>query len=258
MCLIAFAWRRNHDLPLALCANRDEFYARPSQSAHQWTDHPPVFAGRDLQAGGTWMGLADGGRFAAVTNIRDPSRNNPDAHSRGQLVSDFLLSSLSPAEFCRALAPRSKHYNGFNLLLCDGREMFYFNNLEQQGQRLPPGIYGLSNALLDTPWPKTLQARRRLRGWLDEPSAIESLARLLDDEQPADDLQLPDTGIDPALEKSLSAQFIRLEHYGTRCSSALLVDGSGTASFCELSFDRGRPAGTVKQHFPALFPDPQE
>ncbi len=254
MCLITFAWRQHADFALALCANRDEFYDRPTHAARRWHDHPQVFAGRDLKAGGTWMGVADSGRFAAITNVRDPAQNDPAATSRGELVADFLISPHTAREYCHRLSPRCDRFNGFNLLVCDGHELVYFNNISRQVQVLEPGLYTLSNAFLDTPWPKTHSARQRLQDWLHAPGEVATLAALLDDSEPAADDELPDTGVPGELEKALSSQFIRLDHYGTRSSTGFLIHASGAAELHEISYAQGQAQGAVQHVWPDFWP----
>ena len=236
MCLIAFAWRAHPDYPLVLVANRDEYYARPAQAAHFWPDRPNIFAGRDLEAGGSWLGVTRSGRVAALTNYRDPASHRADAASRGSLVSEYLSLENSPRQYAASLLQQADRYNGFNLLLGDGNELVYYSNRGDGIESLQPGVYGLSNALLDTPWPKTRNAKARLGQWLANPGTVETLARLLVDPTTAEDDELPSTGIDRQLEKALSAQFIELEHYGTRCASALTVDDLGKAEFIEQCF----------------------
>jgi len=254
MCLIIFAWRQHADFALALCANRDEFYDRPTQAAQRWHDHPQVFAGRDLKAGGTWMGVADSGRFGAITNVRDPAQNDPAATSRGELVARFLTSPHTALDYCRQLSPQSDRFNGFNLLLCDGHELVYFNNISRQAELLEPGIYALSNAFLNTAWPKTQSARQRLHEWLHGPGEVATLAALLNDSEPASDDELPDTGVPRELEKALSSQFIRLDHYGTRSSTGFLIHASGDAEMHEISYAEGQAQGAVQHSWRGFWP----
>ncbi len=239
MCLIAFAWQKHPDFPLVVSANRDEFYARPTLWAHSWPEHPNIYAGKDLQAGGTWLGISKTGRFAAITNVRNHSKNSHNASSRGELVSNFLISDLSAEKYAELLVTTATEYNGYNLIFCDGHQLYYYSNSADNPQQLSPGIFGLSNALLDTPWPKCSLAKSQLSAWLQEPLCVESLANLLNDRQQAPEHKLPSTGISYSLEKALSAQFIELEKYGTRCSTGILVNRHGTATFFEQSFDIG-------------------
>ncbi len=251
MCLITFAWQAHADYPLVVVANRDEFYNRPTQSAHFWIDQPQIFGGRDLSAGGSWMALTRNGRFAALTNYRDPENHNTGAASRGSLVSDFLISNLSAPDFIDSIHHQASAYNGFNLIACDGDKMVYYSNQVDGISILEPGTYALSNALLDTPWPKTRSALTKLSNWLEQPGQIDSLVQLLKDPQTFDDEQLANTGIPYTMEKALSAQFIKLDHYGTRCTTALIVDQCGNAEFIE---QRHHPdAGQTIQCFEAFW-----
>jgi len=234
MCLIVFAWRPGHAQPLVVAANRDEFYARPTQPLAQWSDAPQVYAGRDLEAGGTWLGVGADGRFAALTNIRDPGQM-PALKSRGELVARFLTGNLSITEYLDEVLPRAGEYGGFNLLLGNGSELWHHNARDARPRQLAEGIYGVSNAGLNTPWPKLLKARAALGEVLDDPRP-ESLLALLNDPQPAPVADLPDTGVGLATETLLSSVFIASPAYGTRASTALIVHADGTRHLVERSF----------------------
>ncbi len=251
MCLITFAWQAHTDYALVLAANRDEFFQRPAQSAQFWPDHPDIFGGRDLSAQGSWLALNQRGRFAALTNFRDPQNMDPQARSRGALVSNFLLCDLSAEAYAVDILARGDEFNGFNLLVCDGVKMVYCSNQLPDIKLLEPGVYALSNALLDTPWPKTIAARDNLRLWLTSPGSTQSLLSLLSDTRQADDDQLPATGIPYAMEKALSAQFIKLDHYGTRCTTAVVIDQDGNAEFIEQRYHPD--AGQTTQRFDAFW-----
>jgi uncharacterized protein with NRDE domain len=239
MCLIVFAWRPAHRQPLILAANRDEFYARPTSPLAEWLDAPGVYAGRDLEAGGTWLGVGNHGRFAALTNIRDP--NQPlGRRSRGELVARFLSDEELSGEqltedYLAEVAGRAGEYGGFNLLLGTADSLYYLNAVDPQPQRLEAGIYGLSNAGLDTPWPKLLKAKAALTAQLDDPQPS-ALLRLLRDPEKAPMAELPDTGVGLATETLLSSIFIASPTYGTRASSALIVNADGSRHFVEHSF----------------------
>lgn len=243
MCLIIFAHRPDADLPLVVTANRDEFFSRPTREAGFWDDEnlPGILAGRDLQAGGTWLGVTRSGRFAAVTNIRDPARQQPKPRSRGDLTRNFLASSDSAEDYCRSLQPSFDDFAGFNLLVSDGRSLCYVNNHAQIIETLEPGLYGLSNGRLNSDWPKVRRGREQLGALLDEPAALstDSLLAMMTDRRLAVDAELPQTGVPKALERTLSAAFIHYpqESYGTRCSSALIVDRQGRMRFSEQNFD---------------------
>ena len=234
MCLIVFAWRPGHALPLIVAANRDEFYARPTQALTAWEDAPGVHAGRDLEAGGTWLGVGPQGRFAALTNIRDPGQPL-GPRSRGELVAGYLQGELGVEAYLDQVASRSKQYSGFNLLVGDERQLGYLHAREAAPRLLEPGVYGLSNAGLDTPWPKLVKARRGLERLLDSAEPQQLLA-LLADAEPASDGELPETGVGLATEKLLSSVFIASQNYGTRASTVLIVDDQGNRRLIEHSF----------------------
>jgi uncharacterized protein with NRDE domain len=231
MCLIAIAWQAHPDYPLVVAANRDEWRDRPALPAHWWSDHPALLAGRDLQAGGTWMGITRGGRFAAVTNFRDPSDKRSTALSRGALVAQFLLGSDAPSAYLADLAGRADQYNGFNLLVGDGRELLYFGSREGGVRAVAPGVHALSNHLLDEPWPKVTKAREAMRASVADGDA--PLFAMLSDATPAPDHALPDTGVGLERERWLSPILIVGETYGTRASTVLRVATDGRVRFEE-------------------------
>jgi uncharacterized protein with NRDE domain len=234
MCLIVFAWRPGHAQPLIVAANRDEFYARPSLPLAQWPDTPQVYAGRDQEAGGTWLGIGADGRFAALTNIRDPHQP-PARKSRGELVARFLHGSLPIDHYLADVNGRSIEYAGFNLLIGTPQELWHYNANESTPTQLTAGIYGLSNAGLDTPWPKLLKAKAALAQVLDDPHP-EALLGILSDPQTAPFSELPDTGVGLATESLLSSVFIASPSYGTRASTALIVHADGLRHMVERSF----------------------
>lgn len=269
MCLIAFAWQTRPDLPLVLASNRDEFFDRPTAPADWWQpapDGPKVLSGRDLQAGGTWMGVSATGRFAALTNFRAPNERKPEAPSRGPLVANFLGGDTAPGDYLRGIAGAAAAYNGFSLIAGDlvRRELWiYSNRAGSAPRRLEPGVYGLSNALLDTPWPKLLALRGRLHTALAEqsPDLVAHLLATLADPNLAPEPELPSTGIDPELEKVLSAIFIVPAvrqpggpAYGTRTSTILTVAAAGPAVFHERNFDTA--GGATERAFRFSLPVP--
>ena len=239
MCLIAFAYKVHPVYNLVLAANRDEFFARPTKAVHYWTDVPNLYAGRDLKEGGTWLGLTRDGKFSAVTNYRDGPAPQQREQSRGRLTVDFLSGPLSADTFFENLTPSASAYGGFNLLCGDADGLHYLSNAGGGRQTLNPGIFGLSNAHLDTPWPKVVRAKHRLQNLLEQPD-VDPLAvmRILHDRQPAADEDLPNTGIPAEWEKLLSAAFIRADEYGTRCTTVLLQEYSGRTLFLECVFDQ--------------------
>ena len=231
MCLLAFNYRL--DTPLAVCSNRDEFYQRPTLPLHWWQDKP-VLAGRDKQAGGTWMGLSRNGRFAAVTNFREfskPGFHEARPKSRGNLVTDFLCSGASAQSWADSVLGKFDLYGGFNLLIYDGRQLLYLNNFNNQVRNLEPGIYALSNHLLDSLWPKVDYAREQLVQTLDKPRSdqqmLGDLLGLLEKNQTYPDHLLPNTGVPADWEKRLSSAFIVAEDYGTLASTAIVLSNSG-------------------------------
>ncbi len=223
MCVIYIAFGQHPDYPLILLANRDEYYARPSLAADYWDDYPEIFAGRDLVGGGTWLGVNKSGRVAAVTNYRDPSAP-AGIISRGQLVADYLRSNENPREYLGKVIQSGASYSGFNLIVgeissrCE--RLFYYSNRGEGIVELNKGLYGLSNHLLDTPWPKVEKGKRRLASLLNAGDANnDELFEILADETLAEDAELPSTGIPVEAEKAISAVFIRTPYYGTRGST---------------------------------------
>nr|WP_263430154.1 NRDE family protein [Nannocystis pusilla] len=228
---------------LVLAANRDEFYARATAPAGWWPDAPGLFAGRDLQAGGTWFGVTRRGRWAALTNVRDPADIRLDARSRGALVADFLRGTAAPGDYLAAIA--GERYAGFNLVVGDPDGVWYMNNKTGERRRLAPGLYGISNAELDTPWPKVVRGKAGL-GRLIAGEAVDvgAVMAMLADATPADDAALPDTGVGIELERALSPLCIAMPGYGTRVSTVMLV-GEGGWTLC-------REQATVPGPHPAV------
>lgn len=240
MCVIFFAYNQHPNHPLILLANRDEFYNRPTAGAARWPDQPYVTAGRDLVAGGTWLGVTDGGKFAAVTNFRDPN-SLTGTLSRGRLVADFLIGEDAAEIHINKVANNSHRYSGFNLLageISTGRnELFYFSNRGDGVEKLDPGIYGLSNHLLNTAWPKISTGIRRFSEIVEQPEiSMDDCFALLADETVAEDVDLPDTGIGLTRERILSSIFIRTPGYGTRSSTVVLFREDSGFEFEEKVF----------------------
>lgn len=223
MCLIVFAWHVIPDMPLIAAANRDEFYARPAQIADWWQDHPQIYAGRDLQGGGTWLGITRDGRFAAVTNVRAPAEMRTDAPSRGILVANYLSGKMSPDDYLAAIRPHAADYNGFNLLIGDSTQLLWFSNRGdddvRNGTALAPGIYGLSNSLLDSAWPKVVRTKAQFASLLCQGAPEEAYFEMLTDTTCASDCRLPKTGLSIERERLLSAVCIESPDYGTRVST---------------------------------------
>lgn len=252
MCLLLIGWKTHPRHRLILAGNRDEFHDRPAAPLSWWQDDPRILAGRDLKASGTWLGVARSGRFGVVTNYRDLQAPVEGAPSRGNLVPRFLTGATSPKEFLDDLRGAAPRYSGFNLLVGGTRALYYFSNRGSKNpQALEPGIYGLSNHLLDTPWPKVTRTRARFEAALRENEVTaEALFQILSDREPAPLDALPDTGLPPEWEQLVSAPFIRHERYGTRCSNVLLVERNGRTVLHERRFDAaGMQTGTTRFEF---------
>ena len=237
MCLILVAWRTHPKYPCIIAANRDEFFERATEAAHWWSDWPQILAGRDLMAGGTWLGVTRAGRFAALTNYRTPQQKHTGTPSRGTLVTGILKSVGSVEEGLAHLQRVGPAYNGFNLIFSDGEQLGVYESVSGARLTLSPGIYGLSNHLLDTPWPKVHKAKSRLQAALsnmDDPTAALELLR---EDRPALDDELPRTGVSLEWERLLSSAFVRGTGYGTRSSTVIRIDQHGNASFDEWSWD---------------------
>jgi uncharacterized protein with NRDE domain len=237
MCLVLVAWHGSSDYPCVIAANRDEFHARPTAPAQWWESQPQILAGRDLTAGGTWLGITRTGRFAALTNYRDREVRRADAPSRGTLVTSILQSAAGAAEALEYLRGVAASYNGFNLIFSDGKRLAIFESAIGRGRELGPGIYGLSNHLLDTPWPKVQNAKSRLSEALTDLGDSSAALALLRDEEPAPDDRLPRTGLSLPWERLLSSAFVRAPDYGTRCSTLVRIDQSRRACFDEWTWD---------------------
>lgn len=234
MCLIVVGWRVHADYPLVVAANRDEFHARPSAAAGFWPGEPDILGGRDLEAGGTWLGATRSGHFAAVTNVREPSQPS-GRRSRGALTAEFLRSASSPADYAANLV--LDDYAGFNLLLADNDSLLYLSNRDAEPRPLAPGIYGVSNHRLDTPWPKLLKARQHFAAALGHLPDPDACFELLADRAIEPDESLPATGVPLPWERLLSAVFVQSADYGTRASSVLLRGKDGSITMFEKSFN---------------------
>jgi len=249
MCLILFAIDSHPRYPLLVAANRDEEYARPSTALGPWTDAPQILGGRDLKAGGTWLGLARAGRFAAVTNVRETPTQPAWQHSRGELPTAFLRGDMPASIYAQRAQSRGELYAGFNLLLGDESGFYYCSNRNgAEPRRLGAGVYGLSNDTLDTAWPKVESGKAELTRLLADDPSPQALLALLADTLQASDSRLPDTGIGVARERLLSSRFIASEHYGTRASTALLVDNDGLATVWEQNFGARGHAGALMRY----------
>jgi uncharacterized protein with NRDE domain len=247
MCLINFAFQHHREYPFILVANRDEFYSRPTKELHWWEDMPHVLAGKDLKDGGTWMGMNKYGRIAALTNYRNPELVKHDAPSRGGLLKTFLNGAISLDDFHQYLKTEGRLYNGFNIIYGTTNEMFYYANTNDRWLLLRPGIYGLSNAFLDTPWQKVLWSKLTFTSLLSSLSLDkEDYFSMMQNRNTADDALLPSTGVPYEIEKKLSACFIAMENYGTRLSTFIRIDELQNVAYCEKSYV---PAGEVSFTF---------
>ncbi len=225
MCLILFAYQKHRKYKLIVASNRDEFYERPTAPAHFWEDHPNILAGRDLSKMGTWMGITKAGRFAALTNYRDPKEATDGKRSRGELVADFLKDNIQPEAYMKKIAKERQQYPGYNLLAGNLEELYYYSNVEDRMEKLRPGIYGLSNHVLNTEWPKVQKGKEGLAKLTESTKGglPEELFTLLQDTDPAPDELLPKTGVSLEWERILSPLFIKSEGYGTRSSTVMLM-----------------------------------
>ena len=234
MCLILFSYDEHPKYRLILAANRDEFYERPTEPAAYWDEYPGLIAGKDVKAGGTWMGITPALRFAAITNYRDPAAEKKEAPSRGHLVLDYLKEEMSPESYLHQLKTHAHAYNGYNLLVGDKSGLWYFSNKERVVRSVHAGVHGLSNALLNTSWPKVEKGKAALANLAGQQDVdAQQLLALLADPAQAPDETLPNTGVPLDWERRLSSMFIQSPNYGTRASTALLIDYEGNVSFVE-------------------------
>lgn len=252
VCLILFSLARHRGYPLIIAANRDESYDRPAAPIAFWDDAPHIAGGRDLQAGGTWLGITTRGRWAALTNFRRAKSWRDDAPSRGRLVCEFLAGDMAPGAYLTAILPSAQAFNGFNLLVGDRTGVWYFSNRDDAPRRVAPGIHGLSNHLLDTPWPKVEMSKQALEQIPSQPVAAmtEALAGALAKREVPPGSALPDTGIGLTEERLLSPPFIAAGHYGTRMTTVILVDDAGRVAMEERTFGPyGAAIGTTRLAF---------
>ncbi len=249
MCLLFFSYHTTPGYQLVVAANRDEFLSRPTAPLAFLDKERTLLAGLDLQGGGTWLGITAQRKFAAITNFREPAENRENVPSRGEILMNYLTGTVTAEQYIYQLAERGGQYNGFNLILGDSKELYYYSNRSAGPQLLSPGFYGLSNQLLDVPWPKVVRGKELLRPFMVETDQIDPLQLLsiLDDRrQPADDL-LPDTGIGLEWERLLSTIFIDGAAYGTRSSAVITVAGNGNIEFVEKTIKRGPLPGMGSQ-----------
>ncbi|MEB2780282.1 NRDE family protein [Algoriphagus sp. C2-6-M1] len=236
MCLVALSWKSHPEFPLIISANRDEFFERPSQAIHLWESG--FYAGKDLRSGGTWMGIHPNGRWSLLTNYRDFLHQRESKISRGKLVQDFLESQIDPETYLKDIEQNKVLYDGFNLLVSDGNQLLYYSNFGESVREIQPGIYGLSNGLIDDPWPKSQLAKLQLEQLLTQSFDEDDLLQILKSTETANPELLPFTGMAPQMERALSSQLIRINgDYGTVSSTAVLQHKSGLTKLKERTFD---------------------
>lgn len=250
MCLIVFGYKAHKKYPLILAGNRDEFYDRPAKNAHFWNTNPPVLAGKDLKAGGTWLGVSDKGELGAITNYRDLTNPTKGEKSRGAIIPEFLNREN---DLQKALEPFIEHgelYSGFNLIAGDTENLFYVSNITNQIERLHPGCYGISNAFLNTPWPKVNSAKKNFKSIISSDEIDEeAVFNLLQIRKTYPEHLLPQTGLSPELEKDVSSIFIETENYGTRCSTLLMIDNMGVVTFIERTYRNDTGGAQIEKRF---------
>jgi len=243
MCLILFVLNEHPKYKFILAANRDEFFSRPSYKSDYWSENKNVLGGRDELSKGTWLGINKSGRFIAITNYRDPNFDRENIKSRGEISKDFLLSDMNVHSFISQISNEKKLYNGFNILLSDNGfdSLYHYSNVSDETTNISDGCHGLSNHLLDTNWPKVGTGKNELTKIIKSDSIdVKDLIIMLKDEVIAPDDALPNTGISYDLEKKLSPVFISMKGYGTRCSSAMLIDKNNHLSFLEVSYNENK------------------
>lgn len=255
MCLILFAYQQVPGIRLIALANRDEFYARPTESAHTWPDRNDIIAGKDLQSGGTWLGVTPNGRMAAVTNYRDGLPTEPNTASRGELPIEFLASNLTAQAYIAQLRTKRSDYGGFNLLLLDQTGLWHYCSVTDESSSVKPGVHGLSNHSLNTPWPKVVQGTWDLAQMVDGDVNADRLLELMYDAQYPEDSDLPDTGVGLDWERTLSPLFIQSPDYGTRSTTLVMVHESGRIEFAEVTHPQGRMGDPSESRRFVLNPD---
>jgi len=237
MCLIVFSYKNHSKYPFIFAGNRDEFYSRPTRTAHFWDTKPQILAGKDLKAGGTWLGISKTGEFAALTNYRDLNHPRNREKSRGELIPYILTTSEPEKQAVKNIISNGDQYDGFNMIAGNTDKLFYLSNIRESYEPIKPGVYGLSNAFLDTPWPKTEQSKKDFsNAILGNNPDEEAIFRFLKNPKTYPSDQLPNTGLTPEMEKAISPVFIETDKYGTRCSTLLMIDNNGQVTFIERTF----------------------
>lgn len=236
MCLILLGYQVSEKYPLILAANRDEFYRRPTAPMHFWETDPIILAGKDLEQGGTWFGINKKGTFAGLTNYRDTKALRPDAISRGEIIIDYLTSSIDTASYFKTFNRSADMYNGFNLLFGTKDALYWYSNRKKAMEKIPPGIHGLSNHFLNTPWPKIESGKNALEKIINSNITQDALFSMLTDQNRPKDEALPDTGVGIEWERLLSPLFIQDTSYGTRSSTVMLIDKTGHIEITERTY----------------------
>lgn len=238
MCLICFQLQDHPNYKLVITANRDEFYSRPTAQAQFWQDNPNILAGRDLLQMGTWLGVTRQGKFAALTNYRSPNQEDSGKISRGEIVSNYLKSDMSAEEYLETLHRNRDNYVGFNVMLGNCDQLFYYNNIQAKSSLIKPGTHALSNHFLNTPWPKVTKGKRLLKTYMDANNNLDTdmLFNIMNNAEEATGETLPNTGLNTDLERKLSPLFIRTPDYGTRSTTILLIDKKENVTFVERTY----------------------
>ena len=238
MCLLLIAKGIHTNYKIIIAANRDEFYDRPTMRAHFWNDSPSILAGKDMQAGGTWLGITKTGRISAITNFREGLQQKDNAPTRGLLPTDYLRGKINPLDYLNIVKQKANNYNGFNLILGDVENLYYFSNMQNSIEKLENGIYGLSNGLLNSNWPKIVESKIKFENVIRTNNfSAEELFNILNDRSIAKDDYLPNTGVDLNIERILSAVFIKTEKYGKRCSTVMTIERDNKVNIIERTFN---------------------
>ncbi len=249
MCLIFLSYKQHKDYPLIILANRDEFYNRPTLAANYWAENPTILAGKDLEGGGAWMGVTKNGYLALLTNYRDVANIKSNAPTRGKLVSNYLAGEFNPKEYLLALSKSGENYNGYNLIVGSFNDPWYYSNYGTKIAQLGTGLYGLSNALLDSKWPKIESGKAALAPLLTTPKLDkEALFNVMTNQQKAEDNSLPHTGLSIEKERAISSRFINIKGYGTRCTTLIIMDKNGNLEFTERQYVNGIVTGEDSQY----------
>lgn len=254
MCLITLQFHNHSKYKLIVAANRDEFYQRPTADAHFWEDNPDILAGRDLTAMGTWLGITKQGRFAALTNYRDPEQTTANKKSRGDIVRNYLAGKAAPMGYLKDLQRQHHTFVGFNVIVGNPNELYYYSNIQNMIHKIQPGTHGLSNELLNIPWPKVSRTKAKLNEYVlaNDNLDYDKLFEIIADTKEAVNENLPNTGVSLALERKLSPPFIKTPEYGTRSSAVVLVDHDDNVSFIERTYNQGEFKQENKFSFPII------